>query len=341
MSLLGGGAARPRRRRARGGRRHRARGALLPRHRLRRCSDEPFGKRRLRRARDRPRDGRRGAAAAPRRDGASQRPADPRAHAWAAAARTPRRPHRGRLGPEAGVLAGAARVGAAAPRARCGWPRRSRSSRSPAAACPRRGCRSRTRACSSVALATAAASGRRIARGSGRPRVAREGVIAALGVLPGAGGAARSRPRRLPRRRAQGDRRLRARQPRPRRRPQGARALRLQPDRAAADPLGRRPADRRAAVQRVRGRCRGAVAAAGERLGRGGAVRLRRAAARTRRSAAPSTRSGTRSSALVSTREPTAEQLEVGSAALHEILRAEAASLAGHVQAKRGTADTV
>jgi uncharacterized protein YqhQ len=43
---------------------------------------------------------------------------------------------------------------------------------------------------------------------------------------------------------------------------------------------------------------------------------------------------------LFSTREPTGEQLEVGSAALREILRAEA-SLAGHVQPQPGTADTL
>jgi uncharacterized protein YqhQ len=43
---------------------------------------------------------------------------------------------------------------------------------------------------------------------------------------------------------------------------------------------------------------------------------------------------------LFSTREPTGEQLEVGSAALREILRAEA-SLAEHVQPQPGTADTL
>jgi uncharacterized protein YqhQ len=43
---------------------------------------------------------------------------------------------------------------------------------------------------------------------------------------------------------------------------------------------------------------------------------------------------------VFSTREPTGEQLEVGSAALREILRAEAA-LAGHVQPQPGTADTL
>ena len=43
---------------------------------------------------------------------------------------------------------------------------------------------------------------------------------------------------------------------------------------------------------------------------------------------------------VFSTREPTGEQLEVGSAALREILRAEA-SLAGNVQPQPGTADTL
>ena len=43
---------------------------------------------------------------------------------------------------------------------------------------------------------------------------------------------------------------------------------------------------------------------------------------------------------VFSTREPTGEQLEVGSAALREILRAEA-SLAGNVQPQAGTADTL
>ena len=43
---------------------------------------------------------------------------------------------------------------------------------------------------------------------------------------------------------------------------------------------------------------------------------------------------------VFSTREPTGEQLEVGSAALREILRAEA-SLAGHIQPQPGTADTL
>jgi uncharacterized protein YqhQ len=43
---------------------------------------------------------------------------------------------------------------------------------------------------------------------------------------------------------------------------------------------------------------------------------------------------------VFSTREPTGEQLEVGSAALREILRAEA-SLAGRVQPQAGTADTL
>ena len=43
---------------------------------------------------------------------------------------------------------------------------------------------------------------------------------------------------------------------------------------------------------------------------------------------------------MFSTREPTADQLEVGSAALREVLRAEAA-LAGRVQSREGAADTL
>ena len=43
---------------------------------------------------------------------------------------------------------------------------------------------------------------------------------------------------------------------------------------------------------------------------------------------------------LLSTREPTPEQLEVGAVALHEILRAEA-GLAGSVQSPTGAADTL
>ena len=68
------------------------------------------------------------------------------------------------------------------------------------------------------------------------------------GARPGAGDgrAQRSQPGRLPRRRAQGDRRLRGRLRRPGLRHQGARALRLQPGRSDARPVGRRPAAARA-----------------------------------------------------------------------------------------------
>ena len=71
-------------------------------------------------------------------------------------------------------------------------------------------------------------------------------VQAALGLAPGDGRAQRPQPRRLPRRRAQGDRRLRGRIGRPGLRHQGARALWLQPGRADAGALGGRPAAARA-----------------------------------------------------------------------------------------------
>ena len=83
-----------------------------------------------------------------------------------------------------------------------------------------------------------------------------------------------------------------------------------------------------------------AVAARGERLGGGGALRIRRAAARLAARAGRSTAIGHEIQRVFSTREPTGEQLEVGSAALREILRAEA-SLAGDVQPQAGTADTL
>ena len=72
---------------------------------------------------------------APRRDGASQRPADPRADLLGRGRARPRRRDRGRLGPEADAspAAGWARRRCCA--GRCGWPRRWRWSRSPAAAC--------------------------------------------------------------------------------------------------------------------------------------------------------------------------------------------------------------
>ena len=128
---------------------------------------------------------------------------------WAVAARAPRRLDRGRLGPEAHASPAAGSPRPRCSAARCGSPRRWRSSRWPALrlrsarlpfedpARDRDGAREHRR------LEPAAA--RRAA-----PSVGRELAIAALGALPGAGRAARPRPRLLPRGRAQGDRRLRA-----------------------------------------------------------------------------------------------------------------------------------
>ena len=87
----------------------------------------------------------------------------------------------------------------------------------------------------------------------------------------------------------------------------------------------------------------GAAGASGrrarQRLGGGGAVRLRRAPPES-----PLGRGihgvGHQIQRLFSTREPTPEQLEVGSVALREILRAEA-ELAANVQPRGGTADTL
>ena len=62
---------------------------------------------------------------------------------------------------------------------------------------------------------------------------------------------------------------------------------------------------------------------AGRRRRRRGAVRLRRAHTPIRRSGGPIHGPGYEIQRLVSTREPTAEQLEVGVAALQEVLRVE------------------
>ena len=90
---------------------------------------------------------------------------------------------------------------------------------------------------------------------AGSPRSAlREGVVQAIGVVPALVALQRPRPRRLPRGRAQGDRRLRAGHRRPRRGAQGARPLRLQPDRADDAALGRRHGPARAPGRAARAR---------------------------------------------------------------------------------------
>ena len=115
--------------------------------------------------------------------------------------------------------------------------------------------------------AHAGRDGRRGARRPGDPlgrrrTVGREAAVALISMTPGADGAAQRRPRRLPRRRAQGDRGLRGRRRRRRRR-QGARPLRLAPGHADA---GRRRARQRRRAPggsaRARGRGRGGRSAA-------------------------------------------------------------------------------
>ena len=131
--------------------------------------------------------------------------------------------------------------------------------------------------------------------------------------------AARRRARRLPRRRAQGDRRLRGRRGRRRRRDEGARALRLAPGRADA---------------RLQPRGHAAAAPCVEKPGpiAGGAVAIASTAAAVEvfawcernaetRAARLLRRPGFEIQRLVGTREPDERQLEVGRAALAEILR--------------------
>ena len=148
-------------------------------------------------------------APAPRRDGAPQRSADPRPEDLGGRSAQPRWRDRGRVGPEADARPRPARDDAAAARARCGSPRRWRSSRWPAAACARRACRSRT---PGVVAATAsrASRSRACCAGCGPATVGREARDRGPRDAPGAERAARPGARLLPRGRAQGDRRLRA-----------------------------------------------------------------------------------------------------------------------------------
>ena len=133
---------------------------------------------------------------------------------------------------------------------------------------------------------------------------------------------ARSRPRRVPRGRAQGDRWLRARH-RPGGGAEGARTLRLEPDRTDAGAPDRRPAADRAARAASRSR-----RASGDGRRRGSARRSKLFVYAERNpGSSPVGRAvhgpGHEIQRLVSTGEPTPEQLEVGVAALSEVLRAE------------------
>ena len=184
--------------------------------------------------------------------------------------------------------------------------------------CPRRGCRSRTPPCSASppARRSPARSLRRRLRGAGG-----EAAAALISLAPGAVRAARRRARRLPRRRAQGDRRLRGRTT-----PDAADAAKehercgshlvapMLASNLAGTLLLRRVARAPGPAGRRRGRARL------DRRGRRG-VRLVRAQRRDARSPARCAARASRSSALVGTREPDERQLEVGRAALAEILR--------------------
>ena len=204
-----GDAARSRRGRAGGGRRHRPRALASIETSSRRCSDEPSGTGVAAPALD---AGNGAGGAALRLGGMALRNGllihGPRA--WAAAARTRDGAHRGRVGPQAGLLAGRlgstpllrgplrlAEAFAVVPLAR---------RRLPAARLPIEDPRVLV-----VGIATAAVSG--AIRRLGRHRVARRRHAAGgrgrhPGSAAGGGRASRSRPGRVPRRRAQGDRRL-------------------------------------------------------------------------------------------------------------------------------------
>ena len=229
---------------------------------------------------------------------------------WAAAARAADGDDRGRLGAEADaraaggsaespLLRGPLRLAEAMRGDPAGAPRL-RSARLPfedRAVLGRRGRRDRRRAACCA--------------GGARRRVGREAALAALGALPAL---AALRDRDLAayhgvEHKAIGGYEQGARS---RRGAEGARALRLEPDRADARALGRRPGAGRAAASSdpgpspARSRRSSAV---------GAAVELFVFAERNPDSRAwpqPSTAPATRSSACVSTREPTAEQLEVG-----------------------------
>ena len=174
--------------------------------------------------------------AAPRRHGAAQRPAGPRADLWAVAARG----HDGAIEVASGPEARARPRAPGRDPAACAGPLRLAEA---FAVIPL----ARARAALGAAAvrgpagdrATALAARRR-PRPCGRrggQRLAARRSIAALGAAAGACVALRDpRPRRLPRRRAQGDRRLRAGDGDAARRAEGARALRLEPDRPRCSP---------------------------------------------------------------------------------------------------------
>ena len=291
-----GGAADPRRRRARRRRRRRAGRRPSTPTCAGGCSDEServseaeHQRRRRRTASAGPRS----PSAAPRRDGAAQRPADPRPDLVGGRGARRRRLDRGRLGPEAGagpwparprrpLLRGPLRLAeamAVVPLARL----RLRSARlpfeDPSVLARRRRERGRLEPAAPPRPSDASAAS---------SRVALIGALPALAAL---------RDRDLASyhaRRAQGDRRLRA-GARPGGGAEGARALRLEPDRPDARPVDRGPGADRAAASTTRARSR-----AGSPRSPASAARSScsssPSATRSRRSAARSTGPATRSS---------------------------------------------
>ena len=172
--------------------------------------------------------------------------------------------------------------------------------------------RDRRRRCRSALI-------RRRGRG-GRRRRGRGG---GLSMAARAGRAARRRPRRLPRRRAQGDRRLRAgRRRRRRRRRRSTTAAARTSWRRCSPPTSRARccSSGWSSARRIAG---AGVVALGVDRHRGGGVRLV-GAPRGDAPARALRRPGYELQRAIGTREPTAEQLDVGRAALAEILRVEA-----------------
>ena len=164
---------------------------------------------------------------------------------------------------------------------------------------------------------------RRAAKEEGGSTVGGEAVSTALGMVPAIVALSGSELASLPRRRAQGDRRLRARQPRSAHRRQGAPALRLEPDRPDDDLHRRRPGDPRPAAEGA-GPHRPGGRLARQPLARGRDLRLRR-----EHPESPAGRAvhwaGDTIQRLFATREPNEEQIEVGVAAMDAILAAEGA----------------
>ena len=118
-----------------------------------------------------------------RRDGAPQRPADPRPDPLGGRGARPRRGDRGRLRAQAGAGPEAGRLACRACAARSNSPRRWRCCRWCGGACPRRACPSRTRAWSCRDRRDAGRDRRSCAGGIGSSAL-REGVVQAIGAVP-------------------------------------------------------------------------------------------------------------------------------------------------------------